>query len=147
MREIKFRGLRIGSSEWVYGSLVNNLWVYSENGLYPHEKVHEIITDQFSCDDYDDMQANQQNVTVIPQSVGQYTGLKDLNGKEIFQGDILQTTTDKAMAVSWSNKYASFVLNREGWAFSHWFGESCDPDQCVVIGNIHQNPELLKGKS
>ena len=73
----------------------------------------------------------------------QFTGLTDKNGKEIYEGDILRTETDKPMVVGWSNKFASYVLNRSGWAFSHWFGEACDPENCEVIGNKHENPELL----
>ena len=76
--------------------------------------------------------------------VMQFTGLTDKNAKEIYEGDILKTGTDKPMVVGWSVKFASFVLNRDGWAFSHWFGESCSPEDCEVIGNIHENKELLK---
>lgn len=74
----------------------------------------------------------------------QFTGLIDKNGKEIYEGDILIIETGKPMVVGWSDKFVSFVLNREGWAFSHWFGESCNPEDCEVIGNIYDNPELLK---
>ena len=74
----------------------------------------------------------------------QYTGLKDKNDKEIYEGDILKTATDKPMVVGWSEKFASFVLNRNGWAFSHWFGESCNPEDCEIIGNKYQNAELLQ---
>jgi hypothetical protein len=47
------------------------------------------------------------------------------------------------MVISWSEKFASFVINRDGWAFSHWFGEAFDSEDCEVVGNIHDNHELL----
>ncbi|WP_051878421.1 YopX family protein [Chryseobacterium sp. FH1] len=73
----------------------------------------------------------------------QFIGLLDKNKKEIYKGDILKTETGKLMVVSWSEKFASFVLIREEWAFAHWFGESCNADDCEIVGNIYQNPELL----
>lgn len=74
----------------------------------------------------------------------QFTGLLDKNGKEIYESDILKTGTDKNMVVTWSDKFASFCLNRDGWAFQHWFGEACSPEDCEVIGDIFSNPELIK---
>jgi len=74
----------------------------------------------------------------------QFTGQIDRNGIEIYEGDIVKTGTDKVMVISWSQKHASFVIDRKGWAFVHYFGEAFDGKDCEVIGNICENPELLK---
>jgi len=74
----------------------------------------------------------------------QFTGLRDKNGNEIYEGDILKTATFKPMAVHWISKFASFCINSNGWSFSHYFGEGCDPEDCEIIGNIWENPELLE---
>lgn len=125
-REIKFRAFVKGHKLFNYGDLVRNM------SFDPFGTVVECAI----C------HGNDYNI-VEPSTVGQYTGLKDKNGKEIYEGDILRTETDKPMVVSWNEKFASFCLWREGWAFNHFFGEACDPERCEVIGNIHENPELL----
>lgn len=70
----------------------------------------------------------------------QFTGLHDKNGKDIYEGDIL----DGRILVTWRNDLASFALSKQGWAYDHYFGEAVDPGHTEVIGNIHQNPELLQ---
>lgn len=74
----------------------------------------------------------------------QYTGLKDKNGVEIYEGDILKIDEGDPVTVSYENIYASFGIYRKGWAFLHYFHEAVEPGDCKVIGNIHDNPELLK---
>ena len=142
-REILFRGKCQNGFDysngdgWVYGSLLTD---GKECGIVKYEDM------QFGCFP-DDGISQQPDFAFIPcekETVGQFAGLCDKNGVKIFEGDVLTTETDKPMIVGWYNKFASFVLNRDGWAFYHWFGESCNPENCVVIGNIHDNKELLK---
>lgn len=74
----------------------------------------------------------------------QYTGLKDNNGKEIYEGDIIQTASEDILVVIWNKNFASFCLQKDGWLNDHYFGEAVEPMDCVVIGNIYENPELLE---
>ena len=75
----------------------------------------------------------------------QFTGLLDKNGKEIYEGDIVVTKGDETpMVIGWKEYHASFCIDKKGWLSSHYFGEAFDGDQCEIIGNIHQNSELLK---
>ena len=109
------------------------------NGM---EMVYDITTGKFGTFYVNPEKGDGINHEGTP--LMQYTGLKDKNDKEIYEGDILKTATDKPMVVGWSEKFASFVLNRNGWAFSHWFGESCNPEDCEIIGNKYQNAVLLQ---
>lgn len=73
------------------------------------------------------------------------TGLLDEDNNQIFEGDIIKSNND-FMVVSWHESYASFVLNKNGWLYSHYFGESIDNKNCKIVGNIFDNKELLKEK-
>ena len=76
-------------------------------------------------------------------SIEQFTGLHDKNGDEIYNGDLLKDSTGVSL-VTWNEKFSSFCLTRRGWLSDHFFGEAADPEDCEVIGNIHQNSEILK---
>lgn len=130
MREILFRGKRVDNGEWVEGFYVRL------NG-----KEHRIYTGyaETDCGDY-----YPDWWQVDPETVGQYTGLKDTNGKRIFEGDIVRNR-DCTMIVVWYYFHAAFMLvfRVDGDYFetisnSHIY--------LKIIGNIHDNPEILKGE-
>lgn len=121
--EILFRGAIVGTGIWVEG--------YLAKGIFDPEWVC-IFTSE------------RKFIQVIPESVGQFTGLLDKNGTKIFQGDVLKGDNfDKQMLVIWRKDLASFALSAKGWLYDHYFGEAVDARNCEVIGNVFDNPELI----
>lgn len=131
MREIKFRGKRLDNGEWLYGSLV------ILNGRY------------FIFDD-----ANRHEVD--PTTVGEFTGLKDMHSAEIYEGDIINWLMHRMDRTGYieegrvefrTNEQATVVINK----FATKDGRESVRNilNCLndlkVIGNIHDNPELMKG--
>lgn len=135
MREVLFRGKRSDNGEWVEG-----VPFFEENRCY-------IIEDLFICNEY--ACTGAVNSMVIPETVGQFTGLTDKNGKKIFEGDIV------AGAAHWLERTKNGAVDfREGSFGLVWYRgdiETFNPFTSLcnveyeVIGNIHDNPELLKG--
>lgn len=124
MREIKFRGKRLDNGEWVIGS-----YIEAENR--DRSIAHQIIP----------YKAGLVVREVDPVTVGQYTGLKDKNGREIYEEDILLDESGVYAVVYYS--MGTFCVDfGEGFDlqyFTDGIHEICD-----VGGNIHDNPELLK---
>lgn len=124
MREILFRGK--AGAKWIYGDLWHlnggRATVRKDGELFPYE--------------------------VIPETVGQYIGFTDKNGKKIFEDDIVyDEQSGYNYYIKWFPEYACFALANKNGHIE--FG--CDEleiflDDLVVIGNIHDNPELLKGE-
>ena len=99
-REIEFRG-KTAKGEWVYGVYYKQEHFYGDE-----EEVHCIITtkDVLSNDlglDYEE---------VIPETVGQYVGIKDKNGKKVYVGDIVKDEYGRIMEVVWREKFAKFAF-------------------------------------
>lgn len=137
-RVIKFRGKRCKDGEWVYGSYVesNTSW----NGHKPHKSW--ILPSPMTNGGWFSIRGAYP---VIDETVCQFTGLVDKNGKEIYEGDIVKCD-EFIYKVDYSeNRFASFVLLRKQDMFAHFFGEAMEAFECSVMGNIFDNPELWKG--
>ena len=131
MREILFRGKRTDNGEWIYGDLRHiSDW---KGGYNPH-----IVNNTNGRNN------SVTGLEIIPETVGQYTGLTDKNGKRIFEGDILKTF-GYIYVIMWDSTRALFYLRdpvyRVTSDFYYYFGSDLS-----VIGNIHDNPELLGGE-
>jgi hypothetical protein len=131
--EILFRGKRTDNGEWVYG-----FYGHKPNGNEVEE--HFIMEWNFSCSS-NPAYTYFQDILVIQETVGQYTGYNDKNGRQIFGGDIVESGTCVAVVVF---EKGEFVLKRKG-GYKY---KAVMLNQAVwnVIGNIHDNPELLEGK-
>ena len=133
MREILFRGKQTDNGEWIEGAYSPFHLNFGER----EEKPHIIIIS-------DDEDIDGLWCEVIPETVGQFTGLTDKNGKRIFEGDIVK-------AFSRYDTQHTYAITYRNGVF--WFGvwnwvEFIDRFQfAVVIGNIYDNPELLGGEN
>lgn len=124
-----WRGKRKGNSEWVLGCLIRNS---SKAIIF----VLENNTNRMCGTDVD------------PSTLGECTGLRDKNGKLIFEGDIIKVGNYTGNlkieygVVRYDNKSSVFFVK-----YSNMENYLDEEDEMEVIGNIHDNPELLKGEA
>lgn len=152
MQEYKFRGKRVDNGEWVYGSLIDKDYILQYIDLAeswtPLTSDHKVTCRAFA---------------IIPETVGVWTGLKDKNGKGIYEGDIILTQpyTDKPYAkLKKSKRHHGQVVYKIGkhesgeYYSAEWSIKITDEGEygchdwgafynCEVVDNIHDNPELL----
>lgn len=130
-REILFRGKRTYNGKWIEGYLLEqNIPDYHSyivaSFIAEQDNRH---TDIIEFDIYD----------VIPETVGQYTGLTDKNGVKIFEGDIIRFK-DNIGYVIYTDDDASFLVDSPNRYIAMDYSNEFE-----IIGNIHDNPELMKG--
>ena len=115
MREILFRGKQRDNGEWFYGDLIH---------------LNHCVS----------IRSKDCARSVVPETVGQFTGLTDKNGRKIFEGDILKANNGHIGYVAFSE--GGFVKAcRCHFNFTNLYGDNQE-----VIGNIHDNPELIGGE-
>ena len=159
MREIKFRAKQVDTGEWLYGDLLQpNYERFLKNkdiGNFLDEYKISILEKNFIRNDY----------VIDPKTIGQYAGLVDIDGKEIYEGDIVQDM--RIYANEYKNygdttvvkfcpkdvvKFCTEDVASCGCCYDYFIGSGfkatlVDLTCCKIIGNIYDNPELLKKES
>ncbi len=123
MREILFRGKR-HNGKWIFGALSK-------------------------CDEpyfIRDRKELENEILVHPETVGQYTGLKDKNGTKIFEGDVIEDECGRVDVIIADDWNCSCCAGVYGFSTNYGSPDLRCYEECVVIGNIHDNPELLKAR-
>ena len=135
MREILFKGKKRDNGEWVYGDLCQVL-----PGC---ECKFNLIFSQDEC---------ATSSIVLPETVGQYIGLIDKNGKKIFEGDVCKFREWDNGEMCWIGhvhfEHCQFIIsggaNKECPSDFYLVLSRFSPENIEVIGNVHDNPELLE---
>lgn len=167
MREVLFRGFTpdengkdkaFVNGEWIKGQWVQGSYLKLNKTTYcfkedyerdPGNTEHYIVFDQMT--DWG-LPNRHLKADVIPETIGQFIGLTDKNGKKIFEGDIVDVLYDANYAGVAAERIGKFEVvfdrgcfmkrKKDGFGLFHFIAS----DVHTVIGNIHDNPELLKGE-
>ena len=153
MREILFRGKSAEDGKWFTGQLLHFKSPVSEKEL-------NVVVEGCEWDDSNELFNIGRRAKVVPETVGQYTGLTDKNGKKIFEGDMIKPFDDEIDNMVVEFRHGQFLLclyGERGYMAEYGWEESrnyvcfeADPllsygDDIEVIGNIHDTPEPSRG--
>lgn len=134
MREILFRGKRVDNGEWVQGCL-----------HLEYEGVRDTLEEAIIIGKYAKTYNNAIHgcLKVNPSTISEFTGLKDMNGKKIFEGDIV-STYDGNFEVYYHDGWQPQMKRKLSNGYTKY--EPLDFYEMEVIGNIYDNPELMEGQ-
>ena len=146
MHEILFRGKRIDNGEWIYGDLIHDKRCFSGEDVVQIFDTNGVL--------------GYLESEVIPETAGQYTGLTDKNETKIFEGDIVKAWGQRPMYVHFNGETLTWEMTDVGvpiFEVNHLLNTIDLAEVQIetvvgemhteVIGNIHDNPELLKGEN
>jgi uncharacterized phage protein (TIGR01671 family) len=142
-RECLFRAKRLDNYEWVKGNLL-----IDGDDAFIIKRVTEIDVTH-NADDETEL-ITTEGYQVYPETVGEFTGAKDEAGREIYEGDICRDSDSfdsegncDIGVVKWNANNASFYF---AFSFINGFDDANPEKWITIIGNIHDNPELLDNK-
>lgn len=145
MREILFRGKRCDNGEWVQGSYIRAEHHWHNRGIHK-----DWVTLGASANGGWFVLHNKYAVKA--ETVGQFTGLTDKNGKKIFEGDVVESEFTKKLYTVCFGEYVYINEYEEEESAYGWYNADdvgvttafgCPENWAIVVGNIHDNPELL----
>ena len=128
-RTIKFRGKNLYNNEWIFSDLIQ----YESGEMAIFSKK----LSQYGCETTEMFNRSK----VIPETVGQFTGLLDKNGKEIYEGDILNNG-QRNYFVCWNSERGAWWLKNKDLIYTTPLGFLSI--ELFVVGNIYDNPDLIK---
>jgi uncharacterized phage protein (TIGR01671 family) len=135
MRDYKFRGKRVDNGEWVHGNSLN---------LGDRHFIIPTITNGSWSKDRLSLKFLSPCYEVDPATVGQYTGLKDKNGRGIYEGDVVEMIGAYGVPFRREAKYVNgYYIPLVKIEYGYNAIDTYNPSEYEVIGNIHENPELL----
>ena len=149
MRDILFRGKRIDNGEWVEGQTIVVIHQDDNDLIFMPQHGEDVKADPMEGNDRALTSIYGNYYQILPQTVGQYTGLTDKNGKKIFEGDILKEYGS-------APEHSLMIIKNVGFGCFiefYFHGEKHSTEQVghtgwlsydEVIGNIHDNSELLE---
>ncbi len=160
MCEILFRGKRVDNGEWIEGSLISGAFTTLGRDI-----KYILCPDKADYDCFEDFSEENGIFEVITETVGQYTSFTDKNGTKIFEGDIVRYEYIEGYVLRSVVKFGEYEQDGSGSEYPpiKCIGfcvvdclDNCfdymktqnvlqTASECEVIGNIHENPELLDG--